>query len=161
MAARFTTIPSGTLRPTLSGTSYNAPFDMIADFTPSGSCTTCATGEYRQYVKGYFKLNGATVTHNLCGTTLSSSWQEDCGVFGGNTYKYGYHSIPFGNSRFTPNQADGCHFIGHDAPGFSNLVSGDRPEINLQFKGDLIDTGNGNNVLATSNWSVSGTSTVP
>jgi hypothetical protein len=156
----FSSIPSGTLAATLSGTKLGASFSMIGDFTPSIPCT-CACGEYRQQVRGSFTRNGSPVTHALCGTNLSATtFQEDCGIFGGTTYKYGYRSISFANSRFTPDQAGGCKFEGFDFPGISGS-SGDTLSINLDFTGKLIDTCNGNTQLASSSWSVSGTATVP
>jgi len=157
----FSSIPSGTLSATLSGTKLGAAFNMIGNFTPSIPCN-CSGGEYRQYVRGTFTRNGSNVTHYLCGTTLNpTTFQEDCGIFGGTVYKYGYRSIPFDNSKFiNPDQATGCTFQGFDNPGITGS-SGDTLAVNLDFKGELIDIWNGNNVLASSAWSVVGTATVP
>jgi hypothetical protein len=134
---------------------------MIGEFSPSVPCN-CSGGEYRQYVRGRFTSNGSNVTHRLCGTNLHpTNYQEDCGVFGGTTYKYGYRSIKFGNSYFTnPDQATGCRFVGFDRPGIGG-ASGDTVSVNLDFLGGLIDTDNGNRVLAASMWSVVGSATLP
>jgi hypothetical protein len=157
----FTTIPSGSLAATVSGGRLRASFSMIGEFSPSIPCN-CSGGEYRQYVRGRFTRNGSNVTHRLCGTNLHpTNYQEDCGIFGGTTYKYGYRSIHFGNSYFTnPDQATGCRFVGYDSPGIGG-ASGDTVAVNLDFLGALIDTDNGNKVLAASAWSVVGSATLP
>ncbi len=155
----FSTIPSGTLAATLSGTKLGASFQMIGDFDVPIPCV-CSMGEYRQRVRGTFTKNGTNVTHALCGTNLHpTTFQEDCGIFGGKTYKYGYRSIPFANSKFTPDQATGCRFEGFDFPGISG-ATGDKLAINLDFEGELIDTRSGAS-LASSSWSVQGSATVP
>lgn len=157
----FSSIPSGSVPATLTGSKLGASFSMVGDFTPSIPCT-CSCGEYRQYVRGSFTRNGSPVTHALCGTNLDPrTYQEDCGIFGGRTYKYGYRSNPFATSKFTgPDQATGCRFEGSDAPGITGS-SGDRLAVNLDFTGALVDTCNGNRVLASSAWTVSGAATVP
>lgn len=157
----FTNIPSGSLAATVSGGRLSASFRMIGEFSPSIPCN-CSGGEYRQYVRGRFTRNGSNVTHRLCGTNLHpTTYQEDCGVFGGTTYKYGYRSIRFGNSYFTnPDQATGCKFVGFDRPGIGG-TSGDTVSVKLDFLGGLIDTDNGNRVLAASMWSVVGSATLP
>ena len=161
LTGSFTTIPSGTVAATLSGNKLGAPFSMVGTFSVPIPCI-CSAGEYRQYVRGSFTRNGSNVTHALCGTNLHpTTFQEDCGIFGGNTYKYGYRSIPFANSRFTsPDQATGCQFNGFDHPGITGS-SGDTLSVNLDFRGELIDTGSGGAVLASSSWSVVGSATVP
>ncbi|GEM_PF-2835581 len=154
--AKFDSIPSGRLKPSFVGGVFRAPFNMKASFTSTGAGCDCSDGEYRQYVKGYFKKNGRFVTHNLCGTALSKSkYQEDCGVFGGRTLKYGYRSIRFGNSYFdTPDQATGCKFHGFDSPGIG-AASGDKVEVNLHFVGKLVNRSTGK-VYKKKKWSVKG-----
>jgi Domain of unknown function (DUF4157) len=159
----FSSIPSGNVPATLSGTKLGAKFDMTGDFTPAvPECNNCACGEYRQYVKGAFKVNGTTHTHALCGTNLSeTTMQEDCARVGGTDYKYGYRNNPFPNSKFTnSDQTTGCRFEGHDEPGLS-AGSGAVLSVDLEFRGELIDTCDGNKVLASSTWTVKGTATVP
>jgi len=161
LTGSFTNIPSGTLAATLGGNKLGASFSMVGTFNAPIPCT-CSAGEYRQYVRGSFTKNGSNVTHALCGTNLHpTTFQEDCGISGGNTYKYGYRSIPFANSKFTsPDQATGCQFNGFDYPGIRGS-SGDTLSVNLDFRGELIDTGMGSAVLASSSWSVVGSATVP
>jgi hypothetical protein len=162
----FSSIPSGAVAATLTGTKLSAAFAMTGTFTPSGFVffaipCTCWCGEYRQHVRGKFTRNGSAVTHALCGSNLDpTTFQEDCGIFGGTSYRYGYRSHAFATSKFTPDQAGGCTFEGQDAPGITGS-SGDTLAMNLDFKGELIDTCHGNTVLASSAWTVSGTATVP
>jgi hypothetical protein len=120
----WSSIPSGNIAATLAGSKLGASFSMIGEFTPSIPCN-CLCGEYRQYVRGTFTRNGATVTHPLCGANLDpTTYQEDCARIGGTDYKYGYRSIPFATSRFTnPDQATGCRFEGLDAPGITGSSS--------------------------------------
>lgn len=160
--ASFTSIPNGvTLLASLIGTKLGVSFDMDADFTADDPSCGCSCGEYRQYVRGKFTSNGSTVTHSLCGTSLhETTFQEDCGVFGGTNLKYGYRSIPFSNSRFTnPDQSTGCTFNGHDEPGIRGS-SGDTLGVMLDFRGELIDACDGT-VYETAEWSVGGSDTVP
>ena len=158
---KFTSIPSGKLTPTYSGGSFGASFDMKAEFETPIPCT-CVSGEYRQFVRGWFKANGAKVTHRLCGSDLdAASYQEDCTRIGGTDYKYGYHSIPFATSKFTnPDQATGCNFIGYDRPAITG-TTGDVLEMNLEFIGKLVDASDRDRELKSSSWSVVGSVTVP
>jgi hypothetical protein len=158
----FSSIPSGTVPATLSGSKLGATFNMIGDFSPTKIPCSCSCGEYRQYVRGTFTKNGSNVTHALCGTNLDpTTFQEDCARIGGTDYKYGYRSIPFATSKFTqPDQATGCRFEGFDAPGITGS-SGDTLAVNLDFQASLIDTCNGYTNLTNASWSVSGSATVP
>jgi len=140
---------------------FAAPFRMEASFAPSGEGCDCHWGEYRQYVKGYLKTNGATYVHQLHARTLDSSYQEDYWNQGGTWYHYGYRNQRFGTSYFdNPDQATGCDFHGYDLPRISGS-SGDTLEINLGFKGQLIDTRDPAHPLASQEWTVSGTGTQP
>jgi hypothetical protein len=162
VSASFSSIPSGAVAASLSGSKLGAPFDMVGNFSATRIPCTCACGEYRQYIRGYFKKNGSTVTHRLCGTDLDpTNYQEDCVRIGGTDYKYGYRSLAFATSNFTnPDQATGCRFEGHDNPGITGS-SGDDLEVNLDFIGTLVDTCDGNVVRTSSSWSVTGRATVP
>jgi hypothetical protein len=163
VSGRFTSIPSGNVVPTRNGSDFNAPFDMNAEFTAgSGSGCTCAPGEYRQEIKGTFTLNGSVVTFPLCSNTLHpTTYQEDCDDRSGTTLRYGYRSIVFQTSKFEPNQATGCRFRGKDAPGGQGLPSGTTLALDLGFRGKLVDTGRSNAVLATAEWTVRGSDTIP
>lgn len=156
-------LPAATLLATVTGNKLSASWSMSADFTsdPPDPAVCGPCGEYRQYVRGTFTKNGAPVTHRLCGTNLDpTTFQEDCAQIGGTQYKYGYHSIPFGTSRFSqPDQATGQRWDGYDAPGISGS-SGDSLTVNLDFQGTIIDTCNGA-TLGGSAWSVVGSATLP
>jgi hypothetical protein len=162
--ANFTSIPSGTLTPTVSVGKFGAPFDMKAEFTTAVPCT-CVSGEYRQFVRGFFKINGTALTHALCSNTMSTTtFFEDCATVSGTNYKYGYHSIPFATSNFSnPDQATGCNFVGFDYPGVNigSLSTGDKVEIHLDFQGKLVDASSGDAQLAASSWTVDGSTTIP
>ena len=158
-------LPSGHIAARASGGKFDAPFDMTADFSAPIPCSG-RCGEYRQFVSGYFQLNGTDLVHQLCSNTLSRTTEhEDCLSSGGTTYKYGYHSIPFANSRFTnPDQATGFSYRGHDAPGYnlSTLPSGSMLNYNLSFRGELVDACDSDRQLQTSStWTAGGTYTVP
>ena len=158
--ADFTSIPSGKLTAGFRGNKFGAAFRMNATMHSNVPCSS-KNGEYRQYVKGYFRKNGRNVTHPLCGTALSSTtYQEDCGISNGKVLKYGYRSNKFATSYFdSPDQITGSRFNGYDAPGI-RTSSGDSVEINLQFIGKLVDVSNGR-TLKTSSWSVEGSGVAP
>jgi hypothetical protein len=160
VTGRFTRIPSGALTARMSGNRLHRAFRMRARFNAPRGCS-CSCGEYRQYVKGYFRADGVDVSHTLGpGRTLSrTTFQEDGDLSLGTAY--GYRSSLGTGSRFLSSQATGCRFQGEDDPGLANTDSGVALEMNLEFQGDLIDTCNGNAVIATSTWSVAGTGTTP
>jgi hypothetical protein len=157
----FSTIPSGNLAATMSGNRLGGSFTMISNFVASsGSGCTCSCGEYRQYVWGTFTANGNPVVHSLGGgRNLHPTTPQEDGDVGAGTV-YGHRSVLGTQSRFLPNQATGCRFEGADQPGIASATSGTVLAMNLGFRGDLIDTCNSNNVIATSSWSVRGTGTV-
>jgi hypothetical protein len=156
-------LPSGTLPATLTGSKLGASWSMSANFTgdPPNPAICGPCGEYRQYVRGSFTKNGRPVTHQLCGTALDpSKFQEDCVQIGGTQYKYGYHAIPFATSKFSrPDQATGQRWDGSDAPGIRGS-SGDDLTVDLEFMGDLVDNCNGA-TIGGSTWKVSGSAKVP
>jgi hypothetical protein len=160
---KFESIPTGTLPAALNSSGeLGASFDMTGKFNATVIPCNCSCGEYRQYVRGYFKNNGTAVSHDLCANKLDpTTWHEDCATIGGTDYKYGYRAQAFATSKFTePDQAGGCKFLGKDYPRLGGST-GDKLEVNLEFKGELIDTCNGNKSLASSTWKVVGSATVP
>jgi hypothetical protein len=159
ISASFSSIPSGTVAATISGGRLQGPFVMRATFDTAIPCT-CANGEYRQYVRGSFTAGGRTVNHMLGpGRPLDpSTFQEDGDVAAGTVY--GHRAVPGTKSRFRPDQAGGCRFEGEDEPGIS-AASGTAVAMNLDFKGDLIDTADSNRVVTTASWSVAGSGTMP
>jgi hypothetical protein len=62
--------------------------------------------------------------------------------------------------RFLPDQAGGCDFEGEDEPGIS-ASSGTAVSLQLDFRGDLIDTAAANRVVTSAEWSVGGSAVIP
>ncbi|MFZ5623305.1 MAG: hypothetical protein ACOY71_02585 [Gemmatimonadota bacterium] len=157
--AIFDSIPSGAVPATLTGTKLGADFDMIAGVGPVIPCN-CSCGEYRQYVRGTFTVNGKNHAHSLGGgrNLDPTTYQEDGNVAAGTVY--GHRRVRGTKSVFKPDQAGGCQFQGSDQPGIS-AGSGTKLEMDLEFVGNLIDTCAGSAVLETSSWSVVGSATVP
>lgn len=158
-AATFTSIPSGTVAATLIGGLLQAPFVMRATFDNAIPCN-CSNGEYRQYVRGSLTAGGTPIAHMLGpGRPLSATaFQEDGDVAAGTVY--GHRSILGTGSRFLPDQQGGCQFEGEDAPGI-NSSSGTVVVMDLEFRGDLIDTSDSNRVMTTRSWGASGSATIP
>ncbi|TGX52356.1 hypothetical protein E5A73_16310 [Sphingomonas gei] len=157
--AQFTSIPSGTLTPALVGGGFRTTFRMEGNFSAAIPCT-CALGVYRQYIRGYAKVDGTAVNHPLLpGTTLHPTTYQEDGTPAGEAY--GHREAPgVSGNRYRDDQAGGCTFEGRDTPGFPNVAPGHTFEINLDFRGELKDTTNGN-VFTSSTWSVVGSVTIP
>lgn len=155
----FSTIPSGTVAATMTGTKLGATFSMVGDFNSAIPCT-CACGEYRQYVRGKFTAGGSPVTHNIGpGITLDPTTFKLDGNASTVNY-FGRRNSRTTYSHFEPDQAGGCQFQGLDIPGIS-AGSGTALVVDLDFRGELIDTCDSNRVLVTKSWSVKGSATVP
>lgn len=159
LTGQFTSIPSGTLVPHLSGNRLSAPFDMKAAFDNAGG--SCAAGEYRQYVRGTFTADGVTVPHVLCGSVLLSpvDLREDGCPPPGCT-AYGYRVCPdHPYNKYLPSRVTGCTYEGKDDPGISS-APGATIAMDLTFRGQLIDTST-SRVLASADWKVKGSATIP
>lgn len=154
--------PDGAVAPVVSGQAFTAPFTNTAVFANSEG-PDCSDGEYRQYVMGYFQVNGSTLTHQLCGTVYmnDTDFQED-GCPSGSCTAYGHRSCPASplDQYTNPNQATGSNFSMTDAPGFPAMVSGNSYVINLSFVGTLISLSLGT-TLAIKAWTVEGTAVGP
>lgn len=150
--------PTGNVAPTVQGTNFKAPFGTTATFSGGN----CAPGEYRQYVKGTFRVNGTTLNHVLCGQVilLPTVFQED-GCPSGSCTAYGHRSCPQDPiDQYLPQRATGCQFLMSDTPGFSNIQLGKTYNVDLSFEGKLIDTSRGGAVLVSGAWTTSGRTTV-
>ena len=159
LTGTFTDIPSGTLQAALDGVWLRAPFDMKASFT--SSTNSCADGEYRQFVKGVFKIDGVAIEHVLCGQVLLSpdQLQED-GCPPPGCSAYGYRSCPeHPYNQFLPTRATGCTYEGYDAPGLT-ADPGQTVEMDLTFEAFLLNTATGEH-LASANWKVVGLAVIP
>jgi hypothetical protein len=158
-AAKFDVIPSGTLVPALSRGRLETVFPIAATFSAPDSCT-CANGEYRQYIRGEMTQDGQPNDVWVAPGTLleKTRWREDGNDQG---FRYGHRqdpSLPW--NEYVPDHLTGCKFVGRDEPGLI-ATSGRLLSIDLEFRGDLIDTGRTNWVLASTKWRVSGSALVP
>ncbi|MET0789210.1 MAG: hemopexin repeat-containing protein [Cellulomonas sp.] len=158
--------------PTGTGSRFGERFEMNIDFDGAPYPTTCAVGEYRQYVRGQFRVNGAVKTHLLAdprggpapamlpapaaGATGDNFQQDGIQLpAGGAQLFYGHRrGQVFPTSQFTPDFPTGCAFRGIDNPGISSST-GNVLSVNLDFRGDAVDSASSTEVLQTSSWSVS------
>ena len=166
-------VPTGRSGCTRDGTKAGERFNMEADFN-----APCACCEYRQFVRGTFTVNGRNVQHLLpdpaggparpmlprpAAGAPNDNFLED-GVVnapaGVNTF-YGHRSE--GNTdttdRYLPDRPDGCQYRGNDFPGI-RANTGDTFAVDLDFRGQIIDTCNGNAVKNTVEWTVNCTGTI-
>jgi hypothetical protein len=115
---------------------------FIAYFRNDGCCDCC---EFRQYVRGYLELNGVAIAPPVPGFNLFL-WNEDQDSAGMN---YGHRTQPAEDgNRYVPDQANGCIYVGRDAPGIYGLSSGDDYFIYYEFVDVIIDTCNDDEVVA-------------
>ena len=129
-------------------------FEMLATFLGQGS-NKCHCCESRQYIRGSFTYNGQTIPHSLPSGLLDPIDFKEDGVVG---HAYGPH---FGHrnqrsasdDQYLPTRADGCEYKGCDFPGIVG-VTGATFDINLEFRGEIIDVCNGNKVLLSKTWQV-------
>jgi hypothetical protein len=150
-------------------------FTMDVDFTSTPFPAACAVGEYRQYVRGRFVVNGSTISHDLAPATgwsggtpqrmqprpAAGSATEDYTEDGlqqrnvdRHNLRYGYRQgWLFATDQFLPDRQTGCQYRGTDFPGLTGLP-GDTYTIDLDFRGQAIDRGTGSQVLATNDWNV-------
>ena len=157
--------PRTVTRPTAGSRKAGQYFQMLASFknetlpSPKPQPCQCTCCEYRQEVKGFFKLNGRKLRHMLTGgQSLSETvWREDGfripinGVM--TDLHFGHrdeHELP--DDRYLPRRADGCTYSGNEYPGLTG-APGAQFEIDLQFRGSIIDTCSGKTVQ-TKTWSL-------
>jgi hypothetical protein len=150
--------PVGNVAPSLNGGNFAAPFANSAQFS-CGSGETCAAGEYRQYVKGEFTVNGSVLTHYLCaasGMTLSAAVFQEDGCPPPGCTAFGYRRCPqWPYNQYVPDRATGCAFRMYDQPGFTSVQRGMTYGINLAYKAVLINAVTGA-VLQSHVWTVVG-----
>ena len=144
---------------------FGVDFKMEATF--KNACECC---EYRQYVKGELKRNKRVVPFQLGpGEKLEKdNFNEDCLRNPGtsNTY-YGHrdeakNTIASTSDEYTnPNdRKTGCNYDGVDTPQMP-ARAGVSVRLNVTFRGQIIDTCDGNAIKKTTEWDVdcSGTGT--
>lgn len=131
-------------------------FKMLATFrsellpSPEPVACVCFKCEYRQHVRGFFMLDGEDMPHPLTnGEVLDRvEWRED-----GKTVRlngidhhanYGHRDQPAAHliDTYRTSRERGCEYEGQDYPS----LTGSRRaqfEINLEFRGRIIDTASG------------------
>ncbi|MAB80122.1 MAG: hypothetical protein CMJ89_12290 [Planctomycetes bacterium] len=137
------------------------PFDVYAEFANRGNCKPKCC-QYRQYVKGKFKRSRFVTG----GTPETPPGIRK--VLSKDIYKEDNPAAPYGHrdhpqswvDMYRPNRATGDSYIGRDEPG-SRMKPGDRYDIDLSFRGRIIDTCNGDKTTAEAKWRVGGKGTVP
>lgn len=141
---------------TWKGGVLQAPFTNTIYFNADDN-SSYSYAEFRQYVKGSFKVDGTPIVHSLgAAGNLDGTFKED------GPGQYGHRSNAANpKDKYTnPNQTTGKKFYMEDEPGIRG-DPGEKVEIDLQFKGVVIDTTDGNKVLEEKRWTVKGKKTVP
>jgi len=130
-------------------------FDMNADFQqPCGIC------EYRQYVRGQFRVNGWPWPHWLPGGWLMVDRFREDGIYKpppGVNVHYGHRNEPYNPVgdcyQNPPGRANGCEYRGLDEPGLYNFPLNNILTVDLTFRGEIICTNCGGIVIANE-WNV-------
>jgi hemopexin len=160
---------------TVSG-SLRETFDMRVEFASTPYPAACFCGEYRQFARGDVKINGGRIKYQLAdpagGTQellprpapgqADDNFREDGrpaerSPFGARTF-YGHRQAAYGNDnlfdQYLPDRAAGCSYRGHDNPGSDLFRPGMAAELDIDFRGQVIDVVNGGEVLDTRHWTV-------
>lgn len=162
LRGEFTSVPDKHVKAQINPKNgrLEAPFGLTARFDGEDA----GHGEYRQYVRGYFKVDGHKLTHILCGTVELDEvvYHEDgCGPGHGCT-AYGHRTCP--NQRgphaiteYMPSRKKGPDYTMLDTPGLgtANPKPGRVIEFHLEFRGVLLDVRTGKE-LAAEEWSAGG-----
>jgi hypothetical protein len=155
-------LPTGTIPATLAVKKLSGGWNMHGSFgsDPPKADVCGRFGEYRQWVRGRFTRNGQPAAKTLPdGELQPDAFLEDGDATG---RKYGYHEISFPGSEFTnPDQATGQTWEGQDDPGLFAKNPGDTLGVDLEFRGEFIDTRRPTTPLAQSTWRVAGEATYP
>jgi hypothetical protein len=147
-------------------------FNMEIDFDSTGAGCVCSCGEYRQLLRGSFVANGTTIVHLLpnpaggapvkmlprpaAGAASDNYLEDGLTVTGANdNVHYGHRSEGSSDTtdQYLPDRATGCQYRGNDFPGITSAV-GTTVSIDLDFRGQAIDTCNGNAVSQQNDWTV-------
>lgn len=159
---------------------WGESFEMQVDFVSEAPDypVMCGAGEYRQYVRGSFMLQdpvlGALrrINHDLPDMVnggvmpmlaapavgaAADNFLED-GHAGGR-WQYGHRREPIANpgthNQFLPDRDTGCQYRGTDFPSLG-FTPGTPYSVSLDFRGQAVDSATAGEVLATVDWSVSG-----
>jgi hypothetical protein len=170
-------VPTGRSGCTSDGNKVGEKFRMEADFGSTDPGCTCSCCEYRQYVRGSFSVNDRPVRHlvpNPAGGApvpmrarpaagAADDFLED-GIpsppAGINVYYWhrGEGSTD-GSDTYAPDRATGCQYRGTDFPGVKS-APGSTYSIDLDFRGQIIDLCNGNQVKNSADWTVTCSGTI-
>ena len=174
---RATTIVRPGLRADGAGFFAGGQFIVRARFDPGD----CARYEYRQHIRGTaFLLPGifggtppsranwiptgiprdASSDFEIPGG-LATTFKEDGQRRGGRTERFGHRSgsqvLRQGlEDRYLPNRADGCEYKARDTWGIRGTARprGLRIQIDILYRGRIIDTAESNRVVRTLHWGV-------
>ncbi len=153
-------------------------WDMEIDFIDTPYPASLPVGEYRQYIRGTFTVNGTNVLHGLPPASgspagspprnmqpapganpASDNFLEDgltAPPASQNVY-YGHRIDTAGNSdttdQFLPDRIPGAQYRGNDFPGLTS-VPGTVYAMALDFRGQSVDRATSDEVLDTAEWSV-------
>jgi hypothetical protein len=168
---QITLNPSGCQRvqgPGIGEAALGQAFTMDAVFSSSGYPKLCGCAEYRQFVRGSFTINGVRQQRFLpdpaggppiellpmpAPGAADDNFREDGNT--GTVRHYGHRDAGADpNGKYDrPDQRSGCRYTGKDAPLVSALA-GSRVEVDLEFRGVIIDVCAGNEVLVEKFWPV-------
>jgi hypothetical protein len=165
IGAEFTVIPDGNVAPSFYNNSkhFGSSFNMIAKFNPDqvDKDVGYITGEYRQYIKGYFKAGNKINPHQLSKDAMldKDKWNEDGNSKGYEPYGHRYKNLARSSfNKYTDKGEEGSIFEGSDKPSIP-VDKGERVEMNLDFKGELYETNEKSelgNKIVSKTWSVKG-----
>lgn len=129
----------------LQGVVYDY-FEMNIDWDSTGSACDCSAGEYRQFVKGYVKVNGKPIEKKLFGGAIlkENDYQEDADEEKGRPYGHreGYKNTRIDKfidpGRKISDRNTACSYRGEDTPHIM-VPSGAYVDMDLMFKGYTYD----------------------
>jgi hypothetical protein len=173
------TIPSSLVpcvKTTLPFVNCGGTFAMKALFTEANP-SVAACGEYRQYVRGTLALNGAPVRFILQERgvpvpavmrdrpgpgSADDNFREDGmpaskSPFGVDMH-YGHREASYGNGNlrdlYVPFRRSGAQYEGTDVVGLLNGPPGTFADVDVDFRGQLVDVCAGGTVLSSQEWTV-------
>lgn len=147
-------------------------FNMEIDFDSTGPGCTCSCCEYRQFIRGTFTANGTNVVLLLPnpagGAPLKCLPRPAAGAPSDNFREDGLVSPPAGvnvhyghrsegstdtTDTYLPDRATGCQYRGNDFPGLT-ASTGTTVAVDLDFRGQAIDTCNASACVQQNEWTV-------
>jgi hypothetical protein len=147
-------------------------FNMEMDFDSTGAGCVCSCCDYRQFIRGTFTANGTAIALLLpnpaggpplkmlprpAAGSPSDNFLEDGLVAppAGTNVHYGHRSEGSTDStdKYLPDRATGCQYRGNDFPGLTSAV-GTSVSVDVDFRGQAIDTCNGNTAVQQNEWTV-------